>query len=193
MKPSILLFIFVLVLSSCNFNKLEGTFIYTEVPKEKLSTDDLFDWAIKWGTEKGREIACSGLGIITFKNGKCYYSISILGVKQDMKVSYHIDNGIIYINSNLFNQGGVGFFELVDDNTITYQGCIFKRIDLSKYKQAKTTSKVNLRVGPGTNHEIFTSLDMDSDIFLIERQGEWFKVRADWKEGFVHQDFIRAE
>jgi hypothetical protein len=189
MKSNILHFIILIFLSSCNQNKLEGRFIYTEVAKEKTKDEIFFGL----GNELVKEITCSSIGVITFKNGKCYYSVSFLGLKQDMKVDYHIDDKIIYVNSNVFNQSGVGLFELIDDNTITYQGCIFKRIDWSKYKEAKTTSKVNMRVGPSTNHEIYFSLEKDSDIFLIERYGEWYKVRAGWKEGFVHQDFIKLE
>ena len=189
MKSTILLFIIAIVLSSCNYNKLEGKFIYTEVPKEKKKNESIFGW----GVEMGKEIACASIGVITFKNGKCYYSMSFFGVKQDMKVDYHIDNGVIYINSNMFNQGGVGLFELVDNNTLTYQGCIFKRVDLSRYKEGKTTSKVNLRAGPGTNFEVLKSLDSETEIFLIENQGDWVKVRADWKEGFIHKDYLKLK
>lgn len=181
------------ILFACNQNKLEGTFVYTEVPKEKIKTKDMFEYSLQYGVEMGKEIACSSIGIVTFKNGKCYYSVNFLGVEQAMKVDYHIDNGVIYINSNLFNQGGVGLFELVDNNTITYQGCIFKRVDLNKLKEGKTISKVNLRAGPGTNYEILKSLEKDSELFLIENNGEWMKVRAVWNEGFVQKKFIKFD
>jgi hypothetical protein len=189
MRPIISLLFVAFILSSCSSNKLEGTFIYTEVRNEKKNDESI----VGWGVELGKKIACSNIGVITFRNGKCYYAVNFFGVKQEMKVDYHIDNGVIYINSDMFNSGGVGLFELVDSNTITYQGCIFKRVDLSKCQKGKTISTVNLRTGPGTNHDILKSLDQDTEIFLIERQGDWVKVRANWAEGYIHQDFIEAE
>lgn len=118
MRKLILLFVLGTLLS-CNSNKLEGVYFYEEV-----KTDDLFSM--------GKGIGCSMIGKFEFKDGKCYFSM--MGAEQ--RADYEIDNGVIYLGSNALTNSGIGI-KIIDENTIDYMGCTFKKDGVTKSKSGE--------------------------------------------------------
>jgi hypothetical protein len=53
-----------------------------------------------------------------------------------------------------------------------------------------TTANVNFRTGPGTQHGVILTLAARATVELIQEQGDWLKVRAVGREGFVHRKFV---
>jgi len=52
---------------------------------------------------------------------------------------------------------------------------------------------VNLRNGPGTNHEVIVTLSPGSRVEVIEKGGEWWKVRtSEVDSGYVYQSLLKA-
>ena len=128
MRNLILLFVFTAFVS-CNSNKMEGVYIYEE-PEEKVSTN-LFD--LGGAVETGRQMGCSIIGKFEFKDGKCYFKV--MGAEQ--RADYEIDNGVIYLGSNALTNSGIGL-KIIDENTIDYMGCTFKKEGTSKTEKDKT-------------------------------------------------------
>jgi len=53
---------------------------------------------------------------------------------------------------------------------------------------------VNLRKGAGTNHDVIVMLSPGSKVEVIEKSGEWWKVRtSDVDSGYVYQSLLRPE
>lgn len=55
-----------------------------------------------------------------------------------------------------------------------------------------TGDNVNFRASADTNSEVFFKLSKDEKVVLIETQGDWSKIVARSKEGYVFQDYIKA-
>ncbi len=53
-----------------------------------------------------------------------------------------------------------------------------------------TTANVNFRTGPGTQHSVITTLKPQTPVEVIQEQGDWLKVRALGREGFVSRKFV---
>jgi len=49
----------------------------------------------------------------------------------------------------------------------------------------------DLRSGPGTDYEKLKTLEKGTEIYVIDDSKEWVKVRANWKEGYIHKDYIQ--
>ena len=129
MRKLILLFVFTAIVS-CNSNKMNGVYVYEEPAEEKASTN-FFDLA--GAAESGRQIGCSMIGQFEFKDSKCYFKI--MGAEQ--RADYEIDNGVIYLGSNALTNSGIGL-KIIDENTIDYMGCTFRKEGTSKTEQVKT-------------------------------------------------------
>jgi hypothetical protein len=56
-----------------------------------------------------------------------------------------------------------------------------------------TTANVNFRTGPGTQHSIITTLKPQTPVELIQEQGDWLKVRAVNREGFISRKFVHVQ
>lgn len=54
----------------------------------------------------------------------------------------------------------------------------------------RTTSRVNLRQGPGTEHSRLTLLPRGAPLEASERSGEWYRVTANAETGWLHEDFV---
>jgi hypothetical protein len=58
--------------------------------------------------------------------------------------------------------------------------------------KAATTARVNLRAGPGTQHPILITLPVKAALEVLENPpGDWLKVTALGREGFVHRGFVQ--
>lgn len=165
-------------LLSCHSRRIEGVFYYTDVPKEKSD-------GLSTILDMGKGMGCAMIGTFEFKNGMCY--TNILGT--DYRTDYDIDDNIIYLKNNTLDQAGVGI-RIIDHNTLSYSGCIFKRIDFSKLQPASTNGSVNLRSGPGTEYEKLETLEKGTEIYVLEDSKDWVKVRANWKEGYIHKNYV---
>ena len=116
MKKTILLLLFT-ILVSCNSRKINGVYYYEESKDKSVNFFDIGSAA-----KFGNELACSMIGQFEFKNGKCYFSM--MGVEQ--RCEYQIEDSVIYLGSNALNSGGVGL-KIINENTIEYMGCLFKK------------------------------------------------------------------
>lgn len=116
----IILFLVLMILFSCNNgSSLNG--IYEYVPN-KENNENIF--------LMGREMGCSIIGRFEFRNGKCYFNV--MGVEQ--RVDYEIDDGVVYLNANKFSgNAGMGI-RILDENTLDYAGCTFRKISTEKHE-----------------------------------------------------------
>ena len=101
--------VLTLLLISCKSDRIEGTYYFVDTKSK-----DFF--------ELGRDMACSSIGRFEFKNGKCY--INVMGVEK--RLDYDVENNIIYLKNYNGGSGETGL-TIVDDNTISFMGCIFKK------------------------------------------------------------------
>ncbi len=137
----IFLFFTLLTIFSCKqSNSLDGIYEYEP---NKENKGNIF--------QMGREMGCSIIGRFEFRDGKCYFNV--MGVEQ--RVDYEIDNGIIYLNTNNFNNNAGAGITIIDDNTLNYAGCTFRKIIenettaeenntiKSKLENGKTSNKKN--------------------------------------------------
>jgi len=113
MRKIYLLFTLILLFSCKSGNSLDG--IYEYVPN-KEDNGNIF--------RMGRELGCSMIGRFEFRNGKCYFNV--MGVEQ--RVDYEVDNGVIYLNSNELNNNSGAGLRIIDENTLNFGGCTFRRI-----------------------------------------------------------------
>ncbi|MGR3791160.1 hypothetical protein ACUXZJ_09850 [Flavobacterium sp. TN-1] len=97
------------LLISCKSDRIEGTYYFVDTKSK-----DFF--------ELGRDMACSSVGRFEFKNGKCY--INVMGVEK--RLDYDIENNVIYLKNYNGGSGETGL-TIVDDNTISFMGCMFKK------------------------------------------------------------------
>lgn len=58
-------------------------------------------------------------------------------------------------------------------------------------KAVVTASSLNVRTGPGTGHGIITSLPRNTEVELLEQQGEWYKIRRGSTVGYVHGGYLK--
>jgi len=117
MKKILTLLLGLILLFSCNQNRIEGTYYYV---KPKIDNSSFYTM--------GRDIACSSIGQFEFKDGKCY--INIMGVQK--RFDYEVENNVIYLK-NYHNSNETGL-TIIDENTINFSGCIF-----SKNNESSTT------------------------------------------------------
>ncbi len=54
-----------------------------------------------------------------------------------------------------------------------------------------TTVDLNLRAGPGTQFAVLTVLPPQTSVEVLSEQGDWLKVTAAGRPGFVHRSFVR--
>ncbi len=50
--------------------------------------------------------------------------------------------------------------------------------------------KARVRKGPGLQHEIYGTLDAGTKVYVVERDGEWIKVRTPGGHGWVHFELL---
>jgi hypothetical protein len=53
-----------------------------------------------------------------------------------------------------------------------------------------TTTRVNLRIGPGTTTGVRRVLEPRTPLVIVEQQGDWLHVRADADDGWVHHKLV---
>ncbi|WP_213189183.1 hypothetical protein [Cloacibacterium caeni] len=111
MKKIILFFVLITLFSCKKGSLLEGVYEYEP---NKENKENFF--------QIGREMGCSMIGRFEFKNGKCYFNV--LGVEQ--RLDYDIENNIIYLK-NYSGEGGETGLTIIDNNTISFMGCTFKK------------------------------------------------------------------
>src|SRR3954466_15265889 len=59
--------------------------------------------------------------------------------------------------------------------------------------QGKTTTRVNLRSGPGTENAALTVLAAGTPLTILADAGEWLKVDAAGTQGFVNAKFVAQD
>jgi ureidoglycolate hydrolase len=66
--------------------------------------------------------------------------------------------------------------------------------DLVSGEKAKVNcSYLNVREGAGTNNAVITAIQKDTEVTIVEKSGEWYKVTyADNKEGYVYGTYLTA-
>lgn len=76
---------------------------------------------------------------------------------------------------------------------------LFGRAESAESPRSTTTTTVNLRKGPGTQHAILTKLPPDTIVEVLDREGSWCQVDVtqpvdgtnDW-QGWVHGKYLQA-
>ena len=70
-------------------------------------------------------------------------------------------------------------------------------IGMSSYSFAVTGiingTGVRVRSNPDTEASIITNLYKDNKVEVIEKSGDWYKIKYDGKEGYTHKDYIKVE
>ena len=56
----------------------------------------------------------------------------------------------------------------------------------------KARTRVNLRVGPGTNHPVVGALSTDQEVQVTGRSGDWLRIALRGRTAFVHGQFMVA-
>ena len=56
-----------------------------------------------------------------------------------------------------------------------------------------TGTGVRVRKEPDTNAEIITNLYKDNKVEVIEKDGNWYKIKVEDKVGYTHQDYITVD
>lgn len=56
-----------------------------------------------------------------------------------------------------------------------------------------TTETVKLRSKPSTSSSIVQLLSLNDKVEVVEKSGEWYKVSADGKTGYVHQNYLKVD
>jgi uncharacterized protein YraI len=101
----------------------------------------------------------------------------------------------------ILKQAGNWFrIQLEPDNTEGFIHLDFVILDVPQEleeaavtQKGHTTTILNMRSGPGTEHNIITMLPADTEVTILERVNEWLKVTTPTHTGFVHGDFILVE
>ncbi|UTR08561.1 SH3 domain-containing protein [Alkalihalobacillus sp. LMS6] len=58
---------------------------------------------------------------------------------------------------------------------------------------ATTTARLNLRSGAGTSHRVLTTLPVGQKLELLQKQGNWYQVKAGNQTGWVSADFLSMD
>lgn len=53
--------------------------------------------------------------------------------------------------------------------------------------------KVNIRGGPGTNHRMIFRAEKDVIFQLVDREGDWLKVKHEDRVGWIRRDLVWGE
>lgn len=54
-------------------------------------------------------------------------------------------------------------------------------------------TRINVRMGPGTEHDILTTLDQNSEVYVTGRTGDWYKVEVGGAAGYIRVDFLKLD
>ncbi|WP_245628056.1 SH3 domain-containing protein [Shouchella shacheensis] len=57
----------------------------------------------------------------------------------------------------------------------------------------ETTARLNLRTAPGTQASVITTLDSGQTLELLQKQGDWYQVKAGSHTGWVSGDYVNLE
>lgn len=89
--------------------------------KEEKSFDGIYEYIpTKENNNNIYKSACSGVGYIELKDGYYYNGIT----KSVMRFPYKVENDKIVINNA---DGGQLILDIIDENTIGFMGCLFRR------------------------------------------------------------------
>ncbi|MGL6187089.1 MAG: SH3 domain-containing protein [Clostridium chrysemydis] len=62
----------------------------------------------------------------------------------------------------------------------------------SKGKVINITSSLRMRSGAGTSHSTVAYLRNGQEFDILGKSGDWYKIKAEGKEGFVHKDYVKV-
>ncbi len=95
-------------------------------------------------------------------------------------------------------------YSLVDDYEMTFDVPVYKNQPTGDAGNDKleqlptgtfgtTTARLNVRTGPGTSHSIVTTLDKDTKVELLAKQGNWYQIAVGNTTGFVSGDYLKLD
>ena len=105
----ILLSVFSFSITSCNKSNVEGIYYYVEQN----------DSANKDINTIGKSLGCSMVKSIKLENGYYYNGLT----ENNMRFKYNIEVNKIIVE----NQGTQLVFNIIDNNTIEFFGCLFRK------------------------------------------------------------------
>ncbi len=170
--------VLIIFLIGCKPRSPEGKFHYTYFPREN---ENLLKKISGWG----KEGACEALGIIEFRNDSCFTK----PLKFEFGTAYEIKNDTIFLNSTAFGPTNVGMI-IIDSNTISYMGCIFRKVDFEKLQQAETREKASIRIDPKPDSKVLEEIAKGTKVYILEDSNDWVKVRVEWYEGYLKKDIL---
>lgn len=142
----------------------------------------------------GISAGCSlWIGLVEFKNGKCYYGMSLGSSGPTISAEYYIEDGLGYVKNNAASNVSTKLFEIVDENTILFNNCELKKLYLTDFDLYHAITKTNLREGPGMDFEVLKTLEKGDRVLILEETSDWVKVNAFYKEGYVHKEYLTIE
>lgn len=124
MKKLLAFFALTILLSCKEKKSLDG--IYEYVPNKENSIGDF-------------EIACSGVGYIELKDGYYYNGIT----KSTMRFPFKVENDKIVIDNS---DGGQLIIDVIDENTIGFMGCLFRKKE-NETQSVKNTTENTTKKG----------------------------------------------
>ena len=68
-----------------------------------------------------------------------------------------------------------------------------KNVEIKYTVNTNDGSPLNLRKGPGTDHDVLTTIPDGQTLVVLDQQGSWAKVQYGTYEGWVSMDYVDAE
>jgi hypothetical protein len=178
MRKLLLLIPFILFLSSCTNNQVDGTYFLIK--------------------SNGREGLIGGLiNEITFRGDHC--SFNYFGINMSGSISR--ENNYIFINTG--TDLGTLSMEILDKQTLEGEGYIggtFKHSDYFRAKSEsnlgfyKATNALHIRAGAGTNYSIIITINKGDRLSLIKDLGNgWSQIEYGDFRGFVSTKYLTKE
>ncbi|WP_353625712.1 SH3 domain-containing protein, partial [Bacillus sp. JCM 19041] len=56
-----------------------------------------------------------------------------------------------------------------------------------------TTARLNVRTGPGQTHSVITTLNPNTKVELLAKQGNWYQIKSGSITGFVSADYLKLD
>jgi len=179
-KLIIISFFTALFLTNCTSSSLDGQYI-------KIKSND-----------RGNSLNVFDINLvkeINFGNSMCRFNY----FGTTMSGKYKIEGDYVYIDAG----GEIGTLSMqITDNGQTLEGegwisGTFRKMTsyVSKNKPAigfyRTTSKLNIRTGPGTEYFKIETVDVDQELKVIQIiDGDWCEIEYKNYSGFVSKKFL---
>lgn len=84
-------------------------------------------------------------------------------------------------------------FLLTEEERAALKRALTDLVPALQRKPGITTGHLNLRSGPGTQHDVITVLPANTEVDVLAQEGDWLRVSALGQVGYVHRAFVALE